>query len=87
MSVTRLSFPYGESIKWLSPDKIDQLPQSPLTDWLMSNESLTQKLRAHCAEFEVIVLGEGSLAPLNGEFPSQSQAWVREVLLCLDGIP
>jgi chorismate--pyruvate lyase len=87
MSVTKLSFPYGESIQWLSPDKIDQLPKSPLTDWLMSNESLTQKLRSHCVEFEVVVLGEGNLAPFNGEFPSQSQAWAREVLLCLDGIP
>jgi chorismate--pyruvate lyase len=87
MSVTRLSFPYGESIQWLSPDKIDQLPKSPLTNWLLSKGSLTQKLRSHCAEFEVVVLGEGTLAPFSGEFPSQSQAWVREVLLCLDGTP
>ncbi|ACA89075.1 chorismate--pyruvate lyase family protein [Shewanella woodyi] len=87
MSVIRLSFPYGESIQWFSPEKIDQLPKSPLKDWLLSKGSLTQKLRSHCAEFEVKVLGEGTLTPFSGEFPSQSQAWVREVLLCLDGIP
>jgi len=86
MSVTRLSFPYGESVHWYSPDNITELPQSPLTNWLLSNESLTQKLRAHCDNFEVRVLGEGTLTPFDAEFPTQEQAWVREVLLCLDGV-
>ncbi|WP_076414113.1 chorismate lyase [Shewanella sp. UCD-KL12] len=87
MSVTRLSFPYGESIQWFSPDKIAELPQSPLTEWLLSTGSLTQKLQSHCAHFEVKILGEGNLTPFSGEFPTQQQAWVREVLLCLDGTP
>lgn len=87
MSVTKLIFPYGESIQWLSPDNIDQLPASPLTDWLLSNESLTQKLRSHCVEFEVKVLGEDMLTPFNDKCLTVDQAWVREVLLYLDGIP
>lgn len=87
MSVTRLSFPYGESTQWFSPDKIAELPDSPLSEWLLSSGSLTQKLRSHCTKFEVKVLGEGTLTPFNGEFPNQRQAWVREVLLCLDDVP
>lgn len=87
MSVTRLSFPYGESIQWFSPEKITDLPKSPLTDWLLSPESLTQKLRSYCDEFEVKVLGEGTLVPFDNEFPNQNKVWVREVLLCLDGTP
>lgn len=87
MSVTRLSFPYGESIRWHSPDQIPELPTSPLKDWLLASGSLTQKLKSHCSEFEVRILGEDILSPFDSEFPSQSQAWIREVLLCLDGIP
>ncbi|MPY25709.1 chorismate lyase [Shewanella psychropiezotolerans] len=86
MSVTRLSFPYGESIQWFSPEQISELPDSPLSEWLLSSGSLTQKLRSHCTKFEVKILGEGTITPFNGEFPTQRQAWVREVLLCLDGV-
>ncbi len=87
MSVTRLSFPYGESIQWFSPEEIIDLPKSSLTNWLLSPESLTQKLRSHCDEFEVKVLGEGTLIPFDNEFTNQDKVWVREVLLCLDGTP
>ncbi|GIU22369.1 chorismate--pyruvate lyase family protein [Shewanella colwelliana] len=87
MSVTSLSFPYGESIQWYSPEQIPQLPLQPLKNWLLACGSLTQKLKSHCNQFEVKVLGEDILPPLAGEFPQQQQAWVREVLLCLDGVP
>ncbi|QYJ97589.1 chorismate lyase [Shewanella alkalitolerans] len=87
MSVTRLSFPYGESIQWHSPDQIPQLPPSPFREWLLASGSLTQKLKSHCNQFEVKVLGEAMLPPFPGELPHQGQAWIREVLLCLDGIP
>lgn len=87
MSVTRLSFPYGESIQWYSPDQIPKLPTSPIKDWLLASGSLTQKLKSHCSQFEVRVLGEDILNPFDSELPSQSQAWIREVLLCLDGVP
>ncbi|QYK01341.1 chorismate--pyruvate lyase family protein [Shewanella psychrotolerans] len=87
MSVTRLSFPYGESIQWYSPDQIPQLPTSPIKDWLLASGSLTQKLKSHCSQFEVKVLGEDILNPFDSELPNQSQVWIREVLLCLDGVP
>ncbi|WP_350432207.1 chorismate lyase [Shewanella sp. H8] len=88
MNVTSISFPYGESIHWFSPQKIDALPHSPLKGWLLATGSLTQRLKTHCKHFEVKVLGEHLLVPLADEFPTQTDpVWIREVLLCLDGIP
>jgi len=87
MIVTRLSFPYGESIKWESPDNITQLPASPFKEWLLSTASLTEKLKAQCEIFEVKLLGEDTLSPLADEYPEQTKVWIREVLLILDGIP
>ncbi|MGI2171938.1 chorismate--pyruvate lyase family protein [Shewanella sp. MF05960] len=88
MNVTSVSFPYGESIHWFSPQKIDSLPNDQLKDWLLATGSLTQRLKTHCTHFEVKVLGEHLLTPLQGEFPSHREpVWIREVLLCLDGTP
>lgn len=87
MNLTSLSFPYGESIPWFSPDKIVQLPTSPLKEWLLANGSLTKKLKGCGEVFEVKVLGEDFLPPFTGEYPEQEQVWVREVLLCVDSIP
>jgi chorismate--pyruvate lyase len=88
MNVTSISFPYGESIHWFSPQKIDSLPDSQLKEWLLATGSLTQRLKTHCKHFEVKVLGEHLLEPLADEFPAQTDpVWIREVLLCLDGIP
>ncbi|PKG79384.1 chorismate--pyruvate lyase [Shewanella sp. Actino-trap-3] len=88
MNVTSISFPYGESIHWFSPQKIDSLPDSQLKEWLLATGSLTLRLKTHCNHFEVKVLGEHLLEPLADEFPAQTDpVWVREVLLCLDGIP
>ncbi|MDD8060560.1 MULTISPECIES: chorismate--pyruvate lyase family protein [Shewanella] len=88
MNVTSVSFPYGESIHWFSPQKIDSLPDNQLKDWLLAPGSLTQRLKSHCHQFEVKVLGEHLLSPLEHEFPSHNEpVWIREVLLCLDGTP
>ncbi|WP_394204234.1 chorismate--pyruvate lyase family protein [Shewanella waksmanii] len=87
MSVTKLSFPYGEAVQWYSPEAITPLPASTFRDWLLSTGSLTQKLRAQCQHFEVKILGEGNINPLAGELSQPQQTWVREVLLCLDGVP
>lgn len=88
MNVTSVSFPYGESIHWFSPEKIQSLPDNQLKDWLLATGSLTQRLKTHCTHFEVKVLGEHLLTPLEDEFPSHNEpVWIREVLLCLDGTP
>ncbi len=85
--MTRISFPYGESIQWFSPNQMPQQPSSLLKEWLLDKGSLTKKLKSHCQQFDVIVLGEDYLHPFENEFPTQNTAWVREVLLCLDGTP
>ncbi|MGS0674165.1 chorismate--pyruvate lyase family protein [Shewanella sp. 0m-4] len=87
MTVTRLSFPYGESIQWFSPEQIANLPTPPFKDWLLSTCSLTQKLKKQCTHFEVRVLGEDTLIPPVEEAFGNESMWIREVLLVLDGIP
>lgn len=87
MSLTNDNFPYGETIQWFSPDKIEQLPPTTLKNWLLAQGSLTQKLQNRCTHFEVKVLGEGYNLSFSGEYPIDTPIWVREVLLYLDGIP
>ncbi|QSX40840.1 chorismate--pyruvate lyase family protein [Shewanella cyperi] len=84
MSVTSLSFPYGESIQWFSPDAVTYLPDGSMTDWILAPGSLTARLKALGLGFEVRVLGEGFIAAGDEQM---SAPWVREVLLCLGGIP
>ncbi|GIU20588.1 chorismate lyase [Shewanella sp. MBTL60-007] len=85
--MTRLSFPYGESIQWLSPEQTTNLPTPPFKDWLLSTCSLTKKLRQQCTHFEVKVLGEDNLVSAEEETLGSENIWVREVLLILDGTP
>ena len=83
------SFPYGESNRWRPPEEVPNLPPSPLRDWLLSEDSLTRKLKACCDHFEVRILGEKLLQPADGEYAgcvSSILLWTREVLLCLDGV-
>jgi chorismate--pyruvate lyase len=87
MSVTSLSFPYGESIQWFSPEKAQSIPETLLKDWLLTTGSLTLRLKSVCKTFEVKVLGELITLPLSGESIANEAMWVREVLLCLDGEP
>ena len=87
MPLLSSGFPYGESIFWQLPAQCSTLPFPNLTNWLLANGSLTEKLKTCCNDFEVIVLGEAQLQPLAVEFDSHQQVWVREVLLALDGVP
>ncbi|MGI2260988.1 chorismate--pyruvate lyase family protein [Shewanella sp. GXUN23E] len=81
MDVTRFSFPYGESIQWFSPAKAENLPPQPLWDWLVSKDSLTAKLKAHCHDFSVLLVDEQWHHGLSNRY------WTREVLLLLDDTP
>lgn len=60
--------------------------------WLRDPSSLTARLRARCSHFSVRVLSQrlrpvlGDEAPLLG-LACGDWAWVREVLLCADGVP
>lgn len=88
MVLSSLTFPFGENICWYSANGANELPQNALADWLLSRESLTQKLKQCCQQFEVIVLGEQWITanPLEWHGPEQ-KLWLREVLLQLDGTP
>ncbi len=81
MDVTRFSFPYGESIQWFSPAKAENLPSSPLYDWLLSKDSLTAKLKLCCRDFSVELVGE------QWHQGQTTRYWTREVLLYLDNVP
>ncbi|RYV03674.1 chorismate--pyruvate lyase [Shewanella sp. OPT22] len=87
MPLLNSCFPYGESILWQLPNQCSTLPSANLTSWLLANGSLTEKLKACCKEFEVTVLGEREITPLNAEFDAHDKVWVREVLLKLDNVP
>ena len=87
MQTSKLSFPYGEEINWISPEHIHSPLNPSLHSWLLAPDSLTQKLKQQCQHFEVKVLGEGVHTSCIGELPQQQQVWIREVLLYLDGQP
>lgn len=82
MPETSLGFPYGESIQWFSPSNMLTRPEAPLTDWLLAQGSLTLRLKQCCKHFQVKVLGE-----MWQHDQHHNPVWVREVLLCLDGVP
>jgi len=54
-------FPLGINTKWSSPAKVN-IPDAYLQNWLLDTGSLTERLQAHCTEFQVIVLGQGRAA-------------------------
>ncbi|MFT6791095.1 MAG: chorismate--pyruvate lyase [Cellvibrionaceae bacterium] len=90
VKMTVAGFPYGGSNHWRSPDRISSLPASPFRDWLLSEDSLTERLKRHGELFEVKLLGEKILQPEKGEYIASGKPepiWIREVLLCLDGAP
>lgn len=65
-------------------------PQPELQQWLLDPASLTAKLKQHCHEFEVYVIGQqpGTIRPDEARWlDAQDCAAIREVLLCCDGQP
>ncbi|CAX57835.1 chorismate lyase [Erwinia billingiae] len=77
---------------------LDWLPASspllsaPLLDWLMEEDSMTQRFERHCQQVTVKVVQEGFItAEEVGDdvalLPHESRYWLREILLCGDGEP
>ncbi len=87
MSLLSSGFPFGESIFWQLPAQTLTRPSPLLTNWLLANGSLTEKLKTCCKHFDVTVLGEKEVTPFDGEFDKHKNVWVREVILSLDGVP
>lgn len=94
----QLEFPIvsqGQQADW-QPALAQHLPTSALlTQWLLDPDSLTAKLKRHCQDFSVEVLGQrpGMIRPDEAKWltesasQGQANATIREVILCCDGKP
>ncbi len=89
MSNQHPSFPVNLIGKWLSPNAC-QLSDI-LRDWLLDPSSLTSRLKKHCEDFRVELLGQKIESchadEANDVIKVGEQVLVREVLLYCDGIP
>lgn len=88
-------FPLGIAGQWLRPRDC-RFPSAVVEDWLLHTGSLTERLRTHCTDFEVVVAGQGITAISPAEYAalygkchrdSSRQTQVREVMLRGDGRP
>lgn len=78
------------ALEWLPPSS--PLLTATLLDWLMEEDSMTRRFECHCGQVTVEVLQEGFI---NAEqvgaevslLPQESRYWLREILLCGDGVP
>jgi len=65
---------------------------SALLDWLMLEDSMTRRFESFCERVTVEMLFEGFVGPEaleeEGAFlPHEPRHWLREILLCGDGVP
>ncbi|ALB64265.1 Chorismate--pyruvate lyase [Cronobacter condimenti 1330] len=63
-----------------------------LLDWLLLEDSMTRRFESFCQRVTVEILFEGFVGPdalvVEREFlPHESRYWLREILLCGDGVP
>ncbi len=80
--------PCGADGNWQTPQHF-AFPSPILADWLQHPGSLTARLREHCQQFSIKVLFEGYSDIASHEKSALACAgpyWVREVLLCCDGV-
>lgn len=89
MTVEHILFPVQMAATWQTPEsiKINEF----LRDWLLDPTSLTARLKAHCQQFRVEVLGQKiqacDTAEANEDITAGEQVLVREVLLYCDEKP
>lgn len=63
-----------------------------LLDWLLLEDSMTKRFEQHCSRVTVDIVRETFVSadaqlPEAGLLPPASRYWLREILLCGDGIP
>lgn len=88
-----LQFPVAQPCQWTRPDHLS-IPAAA-KEWLLEEGSLTQKLKQHCQQFTVELIGQQAAPIFDSEFELfrrhhtrvPFEATVREVLLCCDGKP
>lgn len=78
------------ALEWLPISS--SLLSPPLLDWLMEEDSMTRRFEHYCQQVTVNVMYEGfiSAAQVGNEvalLPQASRYWLREILLCGDGVP
>ena len=82
-------FPIGLDVNWVSAKYAPQTPR--LNDWLLDPTSLTARLKSHCNDFKVHVLGQRVEAcqshEANADIILGEQVLVREVILFCDDVP
>jgi chorismate--pyruvate lyase len=85
-------FPITLQTLWSSAvNSDDELLYEELRDWLFATGSLTARLKTHCSEFRVEVLGQEIIScselEANDDIAAGEQVLVREVLLYCDNKP
>jgi len=85
-----LSFPVGLDVSWSAADQM-AIPNNYLRNWLLDTGSLTERIQAHCRQFEVHRIGQG-IAPLSKEEKTRlniadTHYEIREVILLADNQP
>ena len=82
-------FPVQMQAKWC-PEKSYHLNEN-LRSWLLDPSSLTARLKSHCQDFRIEVLGQKiefcSTEEANEDVPAGEKVLVREVLLLCDNKP
>lgn len=73
---------------------LDDIPSvsGELLDWLLLEDSMTKRFEQHCDRVSVIVINEGFVGPEaacdeQDLLPVEPRYWLREILLCGDGVP
>ena len=89
MTTEHSLFPVQMIVNWHSPDTY--ILPNRLRDWLLDPSSLTARLKYHCREFRVEVLGQKIIVcdacEANEDIIVGEQVLVREVLLYCDDMP
>jgi len=87
-----VTFPVTLTGQWQSASDANlMLPPQPLKDWLLDEGSLTARLKAHCENFQVKVIGEQhqlcSAEEACNLIKVGEPILVREVILYCDNVP
>ncbi|GLP95978.1 putative chorismate pyruvate-lyase [Paraferrimonas sedimenticola] len=82
-------YPYGGQAQWAEASTFADFPEGQFGQWLASQDSLTQRLKALELGFEVQVVGESmqQMPATRVEALDNPNVWVREVILRLNDEP
>lgn len=78
------------ALEWLPVSS--PLLTEPVRDWLMEEDSMTRRFERHCQKVTVTLVRESfvgaeAIASEAAFLPEDTRYWLREILLCGDGVP